>query len=98
MMTAMFLMAFDAVVIAAPISLQVLMLPYLYYEFHTVAPFIYCVFCLFAPGDVLVGCFVYVVGNLLTHKFARTEFSKRFVSFAHLMQQNTLAHKIVGFS
>lgn len=44
MMTAMFLMAFDAVVIAAPISLQVLMLPFLYYEFHTVAPFIYCVF------------------------------------------------------
>lgn len=50
MMMVMFLMAFDAVAIAVPLSLQVLMLPFLYVNLLRVALSI----CLFAPGCVLV--------------------------------------------
>lgn len=66
MTMAMFLMVFDAVVIAAPISLQVLMLPFLCLNF-TPSHFIYLRIWLFTPGYVLVTRF-----NVYYGKFAYT--------------------------
>lgn len=76
MMTVMFLMVFDAAVIAAPISLQVLMLPFLWMNFCTPSHRFYlrvvCTWLCF--GLALHGfVYVYVVGNLLTHTQVRVD-------------------------
>lgn len=53
-MMVMFLMVFDAVVIAAPLLLQVMM-----------SPFLHMFICLFAPGFVLVTRFFVYRGKFL---------------------------------
>lgn len=90
MTMAMFLMVFDAVAIAAPISLQVLMLPFLCLNF-TPSHFIYLRIWLFAPGYVLVTRFNVYYGKFCLHNRSRQPNPNQFVSFARLMQQ------IVGF-
>lgn len=61
-MMVMFLMVFDAVVIAALLLLKVLTLPFLYMNFCvSLYQFIY----LFAPGYDLITRFLYIVENTI---------------------------------